>query len=110
RRARSPTRIAPHSSAHVATRGMQPTRARLRPRTHSAKAPELDSPSGMRAAVFLLLVGCASSHRLDGGEDLEGDEGGSTDGTTISLDGLVVQDGGSNEDTGVVPMGCMGQP
>jgi hypothetical protein len=64
----------------------------------------------MRHVVFLCLAGCASAGNLDGGDPFPDDDGGSpNDGTTISLDGLVIGDGSSG-DTGVVPMGCMGQP
>ncbi len=45
---------------------------------------------------------------MDGGDPLAERDGSPTDGTVISLDGLVIEDGGG--DSGVVLMGCMGQP
>jgi len=55
-----------------------------------------------------MLAGCASAGHMDGGDMLpDEDSGVPTDGTVISLDGLVIEDA---SDSGVILMGCMGQP
>jgi hypothetical protein len=61
----------------------------------------------MRAFVFLGLIACGSADQtMDG--DLIDDDGGAMDGTGITLDGVVLSDGG--EDDVVQPTGCSTLP